>query len=387
MQNNRPSANATPAFSRPTTRPAGGGFQSGAIPGATLGNRTRPSTLPATGTKPPWQQPGGIANRPGAGGGGTQVQPPRSNIANRPGGNTNINNRPISNRPININNGNINTGNIGVNNRPINGGQNWNQHYNNWHGNNWGYGSWHYGSYWPVPSYPGAAAAGAALGWAAGSAGNYGYSNPYAGDGGGGGDTTVYNYSEPIAAPATAASADATAAAPAAPPAGGAPAGGANPGVNPQAQQAFDSARATFKAGDYAGAQRQVEAAIKLMPDDAVLHEFRALCLFAQQKYDDAAGVLYAVLAAGPPWDWDTLQALYPSADVYTQQLRMLEQYVQQNPNSTAGHFVLAYQYMCTGDGDAAKQQLQVVAQQQPKDQLSAALLKSMQAAPAGAAA
>src|SRR5262249_3669245 len=112
---------------------------------------------------------------------------------------------------------------------------------------------------------------------------------------------------------------------------------------------------------------------------DAVLHEFRALCLFAQAKYNEAASALYAVLAAGPPWDWQTLQSLYPSVDTYTQQLRALEQYVQQNPNSPQGHFVLAYQYMCLGDAAAASEQFQAVTNLQPKDQLSAALMKSMQ--------
>jgi hypothetical protein len=31
------------------------------------------------------------------------------------------------------------------------------------------------------------------------------------------------------------------------------------------------------------------EKAIKLLPSDATLHEFRALTLFAQKKYKDAA--------------------------------------------------------------------------------------------------
>src|SRR6185369_4983835 len=102
--------------------------------------------------------------------------------------------------------------------------------------------------------------------------------------------------------------------------------------------------------------------------------------------YNDSAGVLYAVLAAGPPWDWNTVQALYPNIDVYTQQLRALEQYVKQNPNSAQGHFVLAYQYMCLGDGTAASEQFQAVTKLQPKDQLSAALMKSMQASTGTAA-
>ena len=62
----------------------------------------------------------------------------------------------------------------------------------------------------------------------------------------------------------------------------------------------FGDARALFKEGKYADAQNKVEAAIKELPSDATLHEFRALTLFAQGKYKDAASGLYAVLAAGP---------------------------------------------------------------------------------------
>jgi protein involved in temperature-dependent protein secretion len=89
------------------------------------------------------------------------------------------------------------------------------------------------------------------------------------------------------------------------------------------------------------------------------------------------------VLAAGPPWDWNTIQALYGDTNVYTQQLRKLEQFVQTKPQDAAGHFVLAYEYMCIGDGDAAALQLTEVTKLQPKDQLSASLLKSMQGASA----
>ncbi len=55
------------------------------------------------------------------------------------------------------------------------------------------------------------------------------------------------------------------------------------------------------------------------MPNDAALHEFRALVLFALQRYDDAAAALYAVLTAGPGWDWATLsRAVSQCFGVYT---------------------------------------------------------------------
>src|SRR5262249_47373166 len=100
--------------------------------------------------------------------------------------------------------------------------------------------------------------------------------------------------------------------------------------------------------------------------------------LFAQQKYTDAAGVLYAVMSAGPGWDWTTLSSLYANIDTYTSQLRKLEEYVKSNPNSAEGHFVLAYHYITCSHKDAAVAELKEVLRLQPKDQLSAKLVTMM---------
>jgi tetratricopeptide (TPR) repeat protein len=138
----------------------------------------------------------------------------------------------------------------------------------------------------------------------------------------------------------------------------------------------FDSARAAFGNGDYAGALQLTDEALKVLPNDATLHEFRALVLFAVAKYDLAAGALYAVLSVGPGWDWTTLAGLYPNIDVYTSQLRKLEAFVGANASSTAGHFVLAYHYMTQGHTDVAVAQLKQVVSLAPQDTLSAQLIK-----------
>ena len=138
----------------------------------------------------------------------------------------------------------------------------------------------------------------------------------------------------------------------------------------------FDSARAAFGTGDYAGALRLTDEALKVLPNDATLHEFRALVLFAVGKYDLAAGPLYAVLSVGPGWDWTTMAGLYPEIEVYTTQLRKLEAYVTANPTSTAGRFVLAYHYLTQGNMDAAVAQLKEVVTLAPQDTLSAQLIK-----------
>jgi tetratricopeptide (TPR) repeat protein len=138
----------------------------------------------------------------------------------------------------------------------------------------------------------------------------------------------------------------------------------------------FDAARAAFGTGDYAGALKLTDEALKTLPNDATLHEFRGLVLFAVGKYDLASGPLYAVLSVGPGWDWPTMAGLYPSIDVYTGQLRKLEGFVSANPKSTSGRFVLAYHYLTQGHTDAAVEQLKQVVALAPQDKLSAQLVK-----------
>src|SRR5262249_12436574 len=137
-------------------------------------------------------------------------------------------------------------------------------------------------------------------------------------------------------------------------------------------------AREACKAGDAAKARTLVEKAIELLPSDATLHEFRALTLFAQGLYKEAAATLYAVLAAGPGWDWQTMRGLYPDEDTYTRQLRALEEYVRKNPAAGYARFVLAYQYLVLGAMDAAVTQLREVVRVEPEANLSAALLDAL---------
>jgi tetratricopeptide (TPR) repeat protein len=146
-----------------------------------------------------------------------------------------------------------------------------------------------------------------------------------------------------------------------------------------QADSAFDQARQAFAREDYAGALRLADQAVSQMPNDPTLHEFRALTLFAMGRYDEAAAVLYTVLSVGPGWDWTTLIGLYGNPDVYTQQLRALENYCNEHRQSAAGHFVLAYQYLTEGHADAAVSQLKTVVALQPKDQLAAQLLQQLE--------
>jgi tetratricopeptide (TPR) repeat protein len=145
--------------------------------------------------------------------------------------------------------------------------------------------------------------------------------------------------------------------------------------VTTRAEALFDQARGEFVQGQYGMALTTTDSAIALLPQDATLHEFRALCLFALGRYSDSAAVLYSVLAVGPGWDWPTLIGRYPGIETYTAQLRSLEAAVQAQPDEPAPHFLLAYHYLTQGHKDAAAAQYRQIVALRPDDKLSAQLL------------
>ena len=251
--------------------------------------------------------------------------------------------------------------------------QNWAGEHGGWYHGAWA-GGWYPGAGWGYmwSNYPVAAALGVTawginrLSYAFGMGG---YSNPYCDDGGGGGGE-YYDYSQPVetyqpaaeSPPAT--TADAAAGAAATP-----------PGVSPEGMSLFEQSRTAFATGDYKKTLDLINQTVKLLPNDAVVHEFRSLVLFALQNYRESAAAAYAVLSAGPGWDWTTLSSLYGNVADYTTQLRALEAFVKTNPNSSDGHFLLAYHYLTMGHADAAQAELRQVDKLTPKDRLVTQLL------------
>lgn len=412
----------SPSFSSPRPSPGGGARPGGGGVGREGGGQLgggRPSTLPngpQFGGRP-GGGPSGIRERPGGSQGAGR---PDAGIANRPGidsrpggGQGGIANRPgIDSRPgtdqrprVNNNIGNnviagnrtaINQGNANINNiqpgRGVDPGFGVRPPaYNNWRGaywdnhRSWVNGYWHgyhNSNNWNWGSYALGATTGVAA-WGLGSSlynwGYASYANPYYGATApvivqpvAGTDAQpapvaqpVYDYSQPIDAQAP-------------PP---------EASVTEPALATFDSARESFKAGNYAEALRLTEQALSKLPNDATLHEFRALCLFALQQYEQAAAPLYAVLSVGPGWDWTTLASLYPSVNVYTEQLRALEDFTKANPNSAGGHFVQGYHYLTQGHVSEAVDQFKKVVALAPADTLSAQLVKQFSGTAVGAAA
>lgn len=246
---------------------------------------------------------------------------------------------------------------------------NWRRPYYNWHHN---HGGWWFGfsPFWNPPWFwgPGAFATGLAFGWLFGPGDTIVYANPYFVPSG----TVIYDYVQPIPVAPEALP----------PPKPNPPEGETsilNYNVPEDVARDFASARAAFTAGDYELALRQIDDCIKALPSDGVAHEFRALVLFAKGNYRDAAATLYAVLAAGPGWDWATLKGLYPDMRSYTAQLRALEEYARRNPNAADARFVLAYHYLTMGYSEQARSQYEQVAKLQPDNRLASQLVKSLQ--------
>lgn len=236
-------------------------------------------------------------------------------------------------------------------------------HHGDWYHGCWN-GGWYPGSGWNHmwDHHPVAAAFGVTA-WGvnrlAYGFGYWGYTNPYYGDSGSSG----YDYSQPLVVYAD--SGATTAPADTATPTATAQAEPTDPGMT-----AFNDARTAFYEGDSAKALTLLDTALKTMPRDTVVHEFRGLVLFSLKKYPESAAATYAVLSAGPGWDWTTMSSLYSSVDVYTKQLRDLEDFSKANPKSADAHFLLGYQYLTTGYAENASKQFKLAQTQLPSDKL-----------------
>jgi tetratricopeptide (TPR) repeat protein len=143
-------------------------------------------------------------------------------------------------------------------------------------------------------------------------------------------------------------------------------------------QTMLNAAIAAFKRNQFDMALKAVNQGIYEYPNEAVLHEFRALVLFAKGDYQPAAATMHSVLAVSRGWDWATMISLYGDVEVYTTQLRALEGAVKKDPDDGASRFLLAYHYMTAGFTEPAARMLRKVVMLVPSDRLAAELLKKI---------
>jgi hypothetical protein len=266
-----------------------------------------------------------------------------------------------------------------------------------WHGRwagAWGYRPWGWGWYggwgWGAPGW------GIGVGWGLGGGvsvgigmgspwnwGYFGYYNPYwMGPMPG---VTYINYAQPVVVAAPPPVQPAAAPMPAnaplpgysptpyAPPPANAPTPGQSQGLSILA-----NAQALFRQGQYQAALNEANRAAASLPNDSLVHEFRALCLFALRDYQQAAAAVHAIVSVGPGWNWATVSNLYGTPTAYADQLRALERYCEDQPNAAAPRFLLAYHYLLAEHNTEAATVLEDVVRLEPKDQLAAQLLKGL---------
>lgn len=255
-----------------------------------------------------------------------------------------------------LGNGNYSYGNYGYGN--YGGYNNYNGYGNGW---GWGLGNGYRGErgYRSYSGYGYRPLGWGLGGWGLGSliynSGYLGYSNPYYVNSG----TAVYNYTQPI--PVSYNNEVAV-----------------NEIDSTSADTVLNEAVEAFRQKDYDQSLDITNKGIAQYSDDAVLHEFRSLVLFAKQDFQQSAATIHSVLAVGPGWDWTTMSGMYSNAELYTAQLRALESFTKSNPQDAASQFLLAYHYMTCGHPDAAARQLQTVVALMPNDRVAVDLLRML---------
>ena len=182
--------------------------------------------------------------------------------------------------------------------------------------------------------------------------------------------TTIYNYAQPIVVDSFVGSATERSAERVP----------AEPDADTVALELFDEGVSAFHDGKFEAALNKFDTAMHRLSGDPVLHEMRALTLFALGKFQESAAVLNALLATSPGMDWTTLSGLYGDIDLYTQQLRKLESHIESNPKDAAALFVLAYHYLVTGHLEDAIELLADVVELQPNDTTATQMLAALTA-------
>lgn len=141
---------------------------------------------------------------------------------------------------------------------------------------------------------------------------------------------------------------------------------------------AFNRGLEKFKASSFQDALTELNLALKKIPGDPIVHEVRALTLFAIGDFKSAAANLNSLLASSPGMDWTTMSGLYGDSALYTDQLRKLEAFTKANSSDPASHFVLAYHYLVLDEDEAAIDALKVVLANQPKDVVAQRMLDAI---------
>jgi len=163
--------------------------------------------------------------------------------------------------------------------------------------------------------------------------------------------------------------------------------------TDPNAGGFAEKGEASFKSGDYAGAETSWRHAVVDNPQNPVLGLMLGQALLATGKYDEAAGVTQTAMSQLPKDKWNVVVAnsreLYGNYQDYTAHIRALESAARTKPNDPAIRFLMGYHYAYLGYPQQAIDQLDKVLSVNPNDTVAKQLRDEMKsklpnAAPTG---
>lgn len=135
-----------------------------------------------------------------------------------------------------------------------------------------------------------------------------------------------------------------------------------------------------FKARNYSSAIRAWRHALLDDPENGTLVLMLSQALFAEGKYDEAAGAAQQGLAMLPQEHWGVVvtnyKQLYGANSDYASQLRSLEKARTEDPKSPALRFLLGYHYGFLNYPGNAVVELKQATELAPQDNLAQQLLE-----------
>jgi predicted Zn-dependent protease len=136
------------------------------------------------------------------------------------------------------------------------------------------------------------------------------------------------------------------------------------PASQTSADQLFDDAVNAFGTGDYSQAADKLAEAIAESPNDTVMPFAYVQALFAQCKYPEAAAAFRSAMAKAATAQKGQPQVFFPHGlytndDVLNQQIKALQDVVQDNPRNTDFQLMLGYQLLGAGRASEAVAPLQ----------------------------
>ena len=133
-----------------------------------------------------------------------------------------------------------------------------------------------------------------------------------------------------------------------------------------------------FKAGQYDRATKSWKHAVLDDPENGVLLMLLSQSMFAEGKFNEAAGALQRSLMSEDPENWGVVtknyRELYTNIGDYTTQLRVLEKARKEKPEEPGLRFLLGYHYGYLGYPEDAIVELDKAIELAPEDELSTKL-------------